>query len=244
LFRGYLLAKVDNDPVRALPEFKRAYALAPNNGRVMNFLALGYQTVGQLQPAADMSRKAIATDPLRPGFYNNLAATLMAQGELDAAEQATRTALALQPEFPQLYSMLAQVATLRGAAAAAARDAKQETDPVYGPWARTLAQQIAPDRKQADAAMHDYIAKYGKDQPYTVADLYALRKQPDAMFEWLQRAWTQHDQNFTQSLLSDPFVLAYRHDPRFAVLCDEAGLPLPAQVLRGGAPASASSGGH
>ncbi|MEO7051295.1 MAG: tetratricopeptide repeat protein, partial [Rhodanobacter sp.] len=85
------MAKVDNDPVGALPEFKRAYALSPNNGHVMNFLALGYQTPGQLQPAADLSRKAIATDPLRTRFYNNLAATLMAQGELDAAEQATRT---------------------------------------------------------------------------------------------------------------------------------------------------------
>ena len=91
-------------------------------------------------------------------------------------------------------------------------------------------QQIGPDKQQADAALRDFIAKYGKDQPYLVADLYAARKQPDEMFDWLQRAWTQHDPALIPSLLSDPFVLAYAHDPRFAALCKQAGLPVPAQT--------------
>ena len=91
-----------------------------------------------------------------------------------------------------------------------------------------MALQIGTDRQQADAALHAYIAKNGKDQPYNVADLYALRKQPEAMFEWLQRAWTQHDPNFSL-LLNDPFITrAYEHDSRFATLCKEVGLPLPA----------------
>ena len=59
------------------------------------------------------------------------------------------------------------------------------------------------------------------------------------MFDWLQRAWTQRDPNFTE-LLYDPFVLAYQHDPRFTTLCKQAGLPLPDQTL----PAAASSNGH
>ena len=68
------------------------------------------------------------------------------------------------------------------------------------------------------------------------ADLYALRKQPDDMFEWLQRAWTQHAPNFgsgallNNGLLSAPFVLAYQHDPRFGALCRHAGLPLAGSV--------------
>ncbi|MEO9090273.1 MAG: hypothetical protein ABI247_08080 [Rhodanobacter sp.] len=246
--RGYLLSMVDNDPVGALAEYQRAYVLAPNDGSVMSFLSGGYANLGQLQPAADLMRKAIATDPLRPDFYATLAFVPLAQGQLDAAEQATRQALALQPDYPYLYSYLAQIDILRGDAAVAVRDAKQETDPVGGPWIRAMAQQINLDRKQADAALHDYIAKNGKDQPYFVADLYALRKQPNAMFEWLQRAWTQHDPNFgsgallNSGLLSDSFVLAYEHDPRFATLCKLTGLPLPAQVLLGGAvPAAAAT---
>ena len=227
--RGYLMVFVDHDPVGALAELQGAYALAPNDGIVMSFLATGLTNLGQLQPAVDLYRKAIATDPLRSISYVNLANALLAQGQLDGAEQATRQALALQPDYPGLYSLLAQNDILRGDAAAAERDAKQETDPVQGPWILAMAQQIGPDHKQADAALHDYISKYGKDRPYLVADLYAVRKQPDGMFEWLQRAWTQRDPNFTE-LLYDPFVLAYEHDARFAALCKQAGLPLPGQM--------------
>lgn len=236
--RAYLLIVVDNDPVGALTEFKRAYALAPNDDNVMGALAIGLTTVGQLQPAADLFHKAIAADPLRPDFYANLASVLLAQGQLDAAEQVIRKALILQPGYPTLYTFLTEVDILRGDAAAAMRDARRETDPVYGPWLRALAQQISADHKQADAALNDYIARHGKHQPYNVADLHALRKQPDKMFEWLQRAWAQRDPSF--NLFSDPFVLAYRHDPRFAALCKEAGLPLPEQSPT----AVASTSGH
>ena len=235
--RGYLLSNVDNDPVGALDEYRKALALEPNDGRTMNFMAYGLATVGQLQPAAELMRKAIATDPLNAGTYANLAAVLLAQGQFNAAEQATRKVLVLQPDFPGTYATLAEIDILRGNAAAALRNAKQETDPVLGPLARALAEQIGPDHKQADAALHNYIAKYGKDRPYYVADLYALRKQPDEMFDWLQRAWNQHDPAFF-SLLFDPFPLAYQHDPRFADLCKQAGLPLPSQQL----PAAAANG--
>ena len=253
LVRGYLLSVVGNDPVGALAEYKRAYALAPNDGGTMNLLAIGYQTLGQLQPADELYRKAIATDPLEPNFYSNVGSVLLAQGQLDAAEQATRQALVLQPDFPQSYSIMAQINVLRGDAAAAVRDAKRETDPQVGPWIRAMAQQINPDHKQADAALQAYMAKFGKDQPYFIADLYALRKQPDEMFEWLQRAWTQRDPNFgsigvlDNGLLSDPFVLAWQHDPRFAALCKQAGLPLPGEAppasanRASGAPSPATS---
>ncbi len=224
--RGYLLSNIDNNPMGALAEYKRALALAPNDGRTMAFLAYGLATIGQLQPAADLYRKAITTDPLSAYQYASLASILLGQRQLDDAEKATRKALALQPDLPYLYGVLAQIDILRGDAAAALRDAKQETDPVYGPWILALAQQISLDHKQADAALRNYIAKSGKTEPYYVADLYALRKQPDEMFDWLQRAWTQRDPAFF-SLLFDPFPLAYQHDPRFATLCTQAGWPLP-----------------
>lgn len=272
--RGYLLAKVDNDPASALPEYQRAYALAPNDASVMYFLAGGLMDAGQLQPAVEMYRKAIAIDPLRTDFYANLGITLMVQGQLDAAERAIRQALALQPDYPGLYTNLvginmargqldaaeqaakteatlhpamlyvhgnlAQAHILRGDATAALRSAQQEHDPEWKAWAVAASMQIAPDRKKADAALHDFMARYGKDNPYDTAQLYGLRKQPDEMFEWLQRARTQGDRQLILGLLTGPFGLPYRHDPRFAALCKQLGLPLPGEVLPG---AGASSSG-
>jgi adenylate cyclase len=227
--RGYLRVVIDNDFVGSLAEYKRAYELAPNDATAMNFLAGGLANVGQLQTSVELFRKAIASDPLRAGFYVSLANVLLGQRQLDAAEQAVRKALLLQPGYPVAYTLLAGVDILRGDAAAAMRNAGLETDPVYGPWIQTMALQISPDRNKADAALRAYIAKNGKDVPYLVADLYALRKQPDEMFEWLERAWAERDPSI--NLLTDPFVLAYQSDPRFAALCKKAGLPPPGQPV-------------
>ncbi len=227
--RGYLRIVIDNDSVGSLTEYKRAYELAPNDATAMNFLAGGLANVGQLQPAVELFHKAIASDPLRAGFYVSLANVLLGQRQLDATEQAIHKALLLQPGYPVAYTLLAGVDILRGDAAAAARNAGLETDPVYGPWIQTMALQISPDRNKADAALRAYIAKNGKDVPYLVADLYALRKQPDEMFEWLERAWAEHDPSI--NLLTDPFVLAYQSDPRFVALCKKAGLPPPGQPV-------------
>ena len=235
--RGQLLAFVDNDSMGALAEYRRALALAPNDGTAMDFLANGLQIVGQLHPAVELYRKAIATDPLRTNFYSDLAATLLGHRELDAAERVTRDALALQPDYPGLYGYLTEIDILRDDAATALRDAKQETDATQGAWAQALAKQIAPDRALADAALQDYLYRNGETQPYFVADLYALRKEPDQMFDWLQRAWTQHDPNFT-ALLYDPFVRSYHRDPRFAALCKQAGLPPTDQPLSAAANSS------
>ncbi len=228
---GYLLATVDNDPVRALAEYKRAYQLAPDDTNSMNHLANGLMAVGQLQPAVKLFHKAVNADPLRPDFYYSLALALFGQRQLDAAEQAINKALALQPQFPGLNTILVEINVLRGNAAAAQRDAKKITDPAYGPWALALVQQIGSDHREADAALHAFIARQGKEQPFLVADLYAVRKQPDKMFEWLERARAQNDPTFVSNVLSDPFVLAYQHDARFGALCRQAGLPAPSQPL-------------
>lgn len=225
----------------AVELYRKAIATNPLLTKLYSGLANALLMQGQFDATEEAIRKAQALSPDNVGLYSNLAVIDMARGQLDAAEKTIRKVLVLQPDLPALYANLASIDILRGNAAAALRDAEQETDPVYGPWIRAMANQIGPDHKQADAALHDYITRSGKTQPYLVADLYALRKQPEDMFEWLRRAKAQPYWYF-QGLLSDPFVLAYQHDPRFAALCKQAGLPLPGGVLPGDAvPASGAT---
>ncbi|HET7930348.1 MAG TPA: hypothetical protein VFL63_03030, partial [Rhodanobacteraceae bacterium] len=229
--RGYVLSWLDGDQTGALAQYRRALTLAPHDGFAMQSLANQYGILGQLQQAVDMFHKAIATDPLRPDWYYHLSFPLVAQGHLDQAEQAAHKALTLQPDFPGLYSQLSEINILRGDAAAALRNADKETDPDSKALALALAKQIGGNVREADAALKDYIAKYGKTQPYNVADLYALRKQPDEMFQWLDRARKQNKAGVANNLLTDPLLLRYKHDPRFAALCKQLGLPAPGQPL-------------
>jgi hypothetical protein len=55
--------------------------------------------------------------------------------------------------------------------------------------------------------------------------VYGLRKDPDNMFRWLDRAWANRDTGIGR-LLTDPFVLRYRDDPRFSAFCEKVGLPV------------------
>ena len=43
------------------------------------------------------------------------------------------------------------------------------------------------------------------------------------MFEWLEHAWTTHDRGFTE-LLINPFLRAYKDDPRFIAFAQKVGV--------------------
>jgi hypothetical protein len=160
-------------------------------------------------------------------------------GQLDQAEQAAHKAIALQSNYPGMYLSLATIDILRGDAAAAMHDAGMETDPASKSFAVALAKQAGGNAREADAALHDYIARNGKTQPYHVAELYALRKQPDVMFTWLERARDAGAANVATNLLSDPLLLRYKDDPRFDALCERLGLPARGEPLPGGSAAAA-----
>src|SRR6185312_13827945 len=145
-------------------------------------------------------------------------------GRMAEAEQAIQTSIALLPQGSTFHEWLATLAILRGDAKAALAAAQQEPP---GPWhdiAITLALQIGPDRSAADAALKKLIAQYADLGPYQIAEVYALRKDPDNMFKWLDHAVAVHDPGISY-LLYDPLILRYRHDPRFAAFCKKVGLP-------------------
>ena len=224
---GYVLANIDLDQMAALAEYQRAYALEPDSLRGQTYLANQLAIVGRLRQSLDLWNKALVRDPLRPDWYAVISGELTALGRFEDAEGAIRKALALQPDHPGLYQGLVVIDVLRGDAAAAKRHAAQETDPLYKALASAQAAQLSDDRQHADTALHDYLAKFGGAQPYLVAELYAVRGDAASVFKWLERARVQGDPNLV-SLLDDPLTLRFAHDPRFAALCAELGLPVPA----------------
>jgi len=43
------------------------------------------------------------------------------------------------------------------------------------------------------------------------------------MFEWLEHAWNTHDRGVTE-ILADPFLSAYKDDPRFMTFAQKIGV--------------------
>jgi len=113
---------------------------------------------------------------------------------------------------------------MQGNAAVALQAAQQEPPSGWRDGALAMALQIGGDRAAADAALQTAIAKDAGDSAYQIAEIYALRRDPDYMFKWLDRANQNRDPGI-ELLLTDPPVLRYKNDPRFAAFCKKVGLP-------------------
>jgi TolB-like protein/tetratricopeptide (TPR) repeat protein len=230
-----VLSGADGDAMGALAELRRGLELNPHYAGAMANLGTGLAIVGQLEQAVAIERRAIAADPLRLVVYVNLSNNLAALGRIDEAAKVARKAVSLQPGSLMASAQLANIQLLQGDAAPVLTWAASVQDPTTRLWFQTAGWIVAGDHAKADAALKEFVGKYGNDQLYITAQLYALQKQPDTMFAWLDRAAAQPGSGVVPSLLSDPLLLPYTHDPRFAVLCRQLGLPVP------GAPAPAAA---
>jgi len=185
---------------------------------------IGWAALGQPEKAIELTHQALATDPLNQRWNSFLATYLSALGQQDDAKQAIVKAIALQPTGTAVHEELTIIEILRGDAEAALAAAQLEPP---GPWhdfAVTLALQIGADRAAAEAAVDDMMKRYATLAPYQTAEVHALRNDADKTFEWLDHAWSSRDPGI-EYLLTDPMILRFRDDRRFAAFCKKVGLP-------------------
>ncbi len=223
---GFVLVTPDLDFAAAEVEFRKAEKLAPADAGPKFALSFVFAVQGRLVEAENIMRQTLALDPLGVTRYLNLARILIAGGRYDEAEAALRKAIELQPAAARLHAYLTTLDVLRGNAAAALRDAQLEPKGFWQYYALALAQQAQSDHATADAALQTLIDNDAVSGPFQIATVYGLRKEPDKMFDWLERAYTGHDPGLTQ-LLGTPFILNYRDDPRFAALCQKLKVQVP-----------------
>jgi len=221
--QGSVLLDLDLDPIAAEAEARRALELAPQNVSTVDSLATLMGVLGRLDESVALGQQAIALDPLRTTVHFNLALSLIALGRYDEAEAALRKAIELQPQSATNYTYLAIIQILRGKSGPAVELAKQETDPFWRTYALALAQFANGDRVEGDAALKKLIDENAEGAGSQIAQVYALRKEPEKMFEWLEHAWATHDAGVTE-LLSNPFLRAYKADPRFITFAQKIGV--------------------
>jgi TolB-like protein/Flp pilus assembly protein TadD len=219
-----LMAAFDFNWTGALAESRRAVELAPGDSGAKAGLAAIQARLGQISSAVELDRQALGSTPLSAGGYFGLGRKLVGLGQLDEAESALRQSIKLTSGASRPHAYLAMIEVLRGDAAAALSAAQKTPAGFWHDFAATLALQIGTDRAAADAALKNAIDKYSGNDAYQIADIYAVRKDPDNMFKWLDRAVANRDAG-VELLLFDPLILRYQHDPRFAVFCKKVGLP-------------------
>ncbi len=218
-----ILLNIDFDFTAAEAEYRRALELAPQNPAVLSNFANLLGRLGRLDEAVTLTHRAVALDPLRGNFHGNLAGDLVALRRYDEAEAAARKAIELQPKAPVNYQRLAEINILRGKPGAAVESANQVPDSIWRTDALALAYFANDQRAEADAALKKLIDEHADDSGSQIAEVYALRKELDKVFEWLEHAWATHDVGVTE-MLYNPFLLAYKDDPRFIAFAQKIGV--------------------
>jgi serine/threonine-protein kinase len=221
--QAVILMDYDFNFVEAEAELRRALELAPQNASVMQAFAALLSRLGRLEKAVALGQRAVALEPLRGALHTNLGSDLTVLGRYDEAEAALRKAIELQPQSASYYAQLAIIQILRGKSGAAVESAKKESDPIWRTYALALAHFANGDQAEADAALKKLIDENADQAASQIAQVYALRKEPDKMFEWLEHGWPTNDPGVIE-LLSDPFLRAYKDDPRFIAFAQKIGV--------------------
>lgn len=90
----------------ALPVFRKAAELLPNDAEAHANLAAALRAAGQFQAAVDSGRRALMINPNFAEAHNNLGVALQDIGHLDDAISSYRRAIAIKPDFAEAHSNL------------------------------------------------------------------------------------------------------------------------------------------
>jgi serine/threonine-protein kinase len=205
-------------------ELRRAKELSPANPTVNDLLARVIVYLGRIDEAERQARQAVELDPLSVATQFNLGRVLFMAGKLDDAAAAGRKQAELQPSAASSHRWQVLVAVQQGDGETALREAQLEPDPGFRAFELALAHYVRGDRPAADAALADLKA-VGKDgYGYQIAQVYAVRGEPDQAFEWLQISFDTHDGGML-GLAVDPVLRGLHDDPRFKQLLAKVGMP-------------------
>jgi len=208
-------------------EFRRILQSFPNNAAAKNSLTLSLLAQDRLTEAEETCREALLLDPLLTTLWYNFGRILGAIGRYKEAEEACRKGLEVQPGASRFHTVLATFNILQNRPAQAMAEAQLENEGFWRDFATAMVQQAYGDASAADAALNNFIAKDSVGGAFQVAVLYAIRKQPNEMFKWLETAYAMRDSGMVQ-LATMPFFYPYRDDPRFTELCRKLNVRLPA----------------
>src|SRR5215469_13637138 len=181
-------------------------------------------SLGRLDEALALHRRAVELDPLSAAARMNLGTYAYYSGQYDEAVAAFRKSLELSPAIPAIHHDLARVSLAEGRPQDALGEIQQEPDPVWRLFTEALVYYKLGKKKDADLALTAFIAKYSNDSSYQIATAYAFRGETEKAFEWLEKAYARRDPGLSDVKV-DPLLNNIRSDPRYAAFLKKMRLP-------------------
>jgi serine/threonine protein kinase/Tfp pilus assembly protein PilF len=202
----------------------RALALEPANVTAIRYAAYLDVTHGRMQEALALDRQAEDLDPLDSAVRNNHGYHAYCAGRLEEAMAAYLKALELNPDYAGPHGRLGEIYLALGRAEEALSQSRQETHTSARLKVAGESNYALGRRKESDAALEELTAWGHLTAAYQIAELHAYRNEVDLAFEWLDRAYAQHDSGLLWIKI-DPDLKNLHNDPRYAAFLRKMRLP-------------------
>jgi tetratricopeptide (TPR) repeat protein len=221
---GRIKQQVDFDWAGADASIQRAITLEPGNPENVRLAAGSAAILGRFDEALELNRRAVDLDPLNANSWASLGETEYLMGQLDKAAADSKKALELSPDVWPGHLMLSQIYVRQGRP----QDALPEIELVGLPYDRAFLYVIAyyalGRKKESDDTLSELVTKYHAGGAFQIAEVYAFRNQSDKAFEWLDRAYAQHDGGLIGTKV-EPLLKSLHNDPRYAAFLKKLNLP-------------------
>jgi TolB-like protein len=180
-------------------------------------------TLGRVPEAISALSAIVAAKPLAEPAWRALTRLQIESGDLESARQEL---LQLQQASPAAWTAWAlgflELRDGRPVQAVAAFDSVG-ANPI-SLLGRAMAEHTMGHAAESQRALDSLIKNYAHGLGYQIAEAYAWRGERDKAFEWLERAYRQHDGGITY-LGYDHSFSGLRNDPRYKALAGKLHLP-------------------
>jgi TolB-like protein/Tfp pilus assembly protein PilF len=205
-------------------EFKHAIALDPGNADALRVESYLFYALGRYDQAWQLGHSAIARDPLNSWNYFGIADRYRVNGRFVEAKETYHKALELNPMGAGIHSRIGFTLLASGEPTAALAEMDQDPDELFRETSRPYALDALGRKSDADRELAIVEKKYAARSAAVIAGVYVCRKDFDRAFEWLDRAYRQHDEVLI-ILTSSPCAKNLISDPRYKALRSKMNLP-------------------
>jgi TolB-like protein/Tfp pilus assembly protein PilF len=225
---GFFKFLYDWDFSGAEEEFQRALTLNPSYAEAHHWYAIYLANVGRHEEADQHAERAIELDPLSLLMNMTRALNYYLARKYDNAIDELDQVIRMEPNFVAARSVLGNALLQKGLYDEAFGEYQKASELIKGAEIAEvsvkalIARAYALCGKQSDAVT--LLQEITDASPYAIAGVYAALGDHDSAFDWLDKAYVQHDIQLV-SLKTDPSLDSLREDQRFQHLVKQVGLP-------------------
>jgi tetratricopeptide (TPR) repeat protein len=218
---GWLAMYWEWDMPKAARLIRQAKALEPGNASVLNAYAVLNFVFARSDAGISIYKEALSLDPLSVAILANLIGTYLNENRLDEAAELVERMRQVEPQTAWIPVMSGWVENLRGNSETALEHFAGAPD---GPsaWGRAIVHYDLGQDAASEAALEELKGIGGYD--IQVATVYAYRKQIDEAFQWLDRAYANHDASMIEIRMYKVLFAPLRDDPRWDALVEKLGI--------------------